>query len=165
MEWCGFFPLTATKGHGAGESRWRFPTRAGDRVLADRGDSTAQGIHHVATAGSRVLVRVNTGSPGLRTTGADPFAPLAPLAAVTSLVRAGAARAWLEVAVEEAVAAGRVGAIRKTPPASRAAPRKLCKEAARKGNRVHPRTLELARPVIVSTPFSEPAFAASQGFR
>ena len=131
-------------------------------MLAHRGDSTGQGIHHVAAAGSRVLVRVNTGSPGLRTTGAGPFDPLV---AVTSLVRAGAARAWLGVAVEEAVAAGRVGALRKTQPASRVAPRKLCKEAARKGNRVQPRTLELARPVIVSTPFSEPAFAASQGFR
>ena len=103
-------------------------------MLADRGDSTAQGIHHVAAAGSRVLVRVNTGSPGLRTTGADPFDPLA---TVTSLERAGAARVWLEVAVEEAVAAGRVGAIRKTQPASRIAQRKLRKEATRKGNQVH----------------------------
>ena len=157
---CDFFKLTATKGHGAGESLLHFPIRAGDHVLADRGYSTAKGIHHVAAAGGHVIVRVNTGSLMLRTTGGAPFDLLA---ALTALERAGAVRSWPVVAVEEAVAvAGRVCAIRKTQQASRIAQRKLRKEAARKGKQVQPRTLEFARYVIVFTTFPESTFAASQ---
>ena len=151
---CDFFQLTATKGHGAGESLLHFPIRAGDHVLADRGYSTAKGIHHVAAAGGHVIVRVNTGSLVLRSTGGAPFDLLA---ALTSLERAGAVRSWPVVAV-----AGRVCAVRKTQQASRLAQRKLRKEAARKGKQVQPRTLEFARYVIVFTTFPEPAFTASQ---
>ena len=71
---CDFFRLTATKGRGAGESLLHFPIRAGDHVLADRGYSTAKDIGHVAAAGGHVIVRVNTRSPVLRTTGGAPWA-------------------------------------------------------------------------------------------
>ena len=67
------------------------------------------------------------------------------------------------VAVEEAVAVpGRVCAIRRTRQAGRIARRKLLRQAARKGKRVQPRTLEFARHVIVFTTFPEPAFTASE---
>ena len=85
-------------------------------------------------AGGHVIVRVNTGSLVLRSTGGAPFDLLA---AVTSLERAGAVESWPGVAVEEAVAVpGRVCAVRKTQQASRLAQRKLRKEAARKGKQV-----------------------------
>ena len=96
----------------------------------------------------------------LRTTGVAPFDPLA---AVTSPERAGAVGSRPVVAVEGAVAApGRVRAIRKTQQAGRTARRKPHKEAARKGRRVQPRTLEFAHHAIVFTTFPEPAFTASE---
>ena len=70
---CDFFKLTGTEGPGTGESLAQFPIRAGDHVLADRGYSTARGIRHVADAGGRLIVRVNTGSLPLCTAGGRPF--------------------------------------------------------------------------------------------
>ena len=59
---CDYFRITAASGAGTGESFAQFPVRHGDFVLGDRGYSTARGIAHVASAGGRVTVRVNTGS-------------------------------------------------------------------------------------------------------
>ncbi len=43
--WGGdFFKLTGTEGAGSGESFQPFPIRAGDYILADRGDATAPGV-------------------------------------------------------------------------------------------------------------------------
>ena len=42
---CDFFKLTATKGGGTGESFSQFAIQKGDYILADRGYSTANGIH------------------------------------------------------------------------------------------------------------------------
>ena len=50
------------RGSGTGESLAQHPVRAGDHVLADRGYSTARGLRHVAEAGGKLIVRVNTGS-------------------------------------------------------------------------------------------------------
>ena len=104
-------------------------------------------------------VRVNTGPPVLRTTGVAPFDPLA---AVTSPERAGAVGSRPVVAV---ATPGRVRAIPKTQRAGRTARRKPHKEAAHKGRRVQPRTLEFARHVIVFTTFPESAFTASEMLR
>ena len=116
---CDFFQLTATKGHGAGESLLHFPIHAGDHVLADRGYSTARGIHHVAAAGGHVIVRVNTGSLVLRSTGAAPFDLLA---ALTSLERVGAVGSWPVVAGQPRPARGppRARAAHRAPPATNA---------------------------------------------
>ena len=86
---CDFFKLTGTEGPGTGESLAQFPIRAGDHVLADRGYSTARGIRHVADAGGRLIVRVNTGSLPLCTTDGRPFDLLA---AVSSVTRLGSVR-------------------------------------------------------------------------
>ena len=88
---CDFFKLTGTEGPGTGESLAQFPIRAGDHVLADRGYSTARGIRHVADAGGRLIVRVNTGSLPLCTAGGRPFDLLA---AVSSVTRPGAVSSW-----------------------------------------------------------------------
>ena len=89
---CDFFKLTGTEGPGTGESLAQFPIRAGDHVLADRGYSTARGIRHVADAGGRLIVRVNTGSLPLCTAGGRPFDLLA---AVSSVTRPGAVSSWV----------------------------------------------------------------------
>ena len=57
--------MTPTRG--AGSRSARFPVRAGDHILADRGYATAAGLRHVSAAGGRITVRVNTGALSFRT--------------------------------------------------------------------------------------------------
>ena len=57
---CDFFKLTETEGVGTGESFTQFAIDEGDYILADRGYSTANGIHHATARKSFVTVRVNT---------------------------------------------------------------------------------------------------------
>ena len=64
---CDFFKLTPTRGPGTGESFSHFPIAPGDFIVAERGDSTANGIGHVVCAGGYVTVRVNTGSLAFHT--------------------------------------------------------------------------------------------------
>ena len=157
---CDFFKLTATEGRGCGESLVHFPIRDGDHVLADRGYSSAAGLHHVVCAGGQVTVRVNTGSLPLRTGDGASFDLLA---ALGGLKRAGSVRSWSVVAVGDGIAvAGRVCAIRKTHEAITLAQRKLRKEAARRGKQVQAQTLAFARYVIVFTTFPEAVFPATQ---
>jgi hypothetical protein len=44
---CDYFKLSASRGAGNGESLRHLPVKAGDCLLADRGYSTASGIHEV----------------------------------------------------------------------------------------------------------------------
>ena len=163
---CDFFKLTRTKGPGSGESLTQFPIRAGDHVMADRGYSTANGIGYVAGAGGQLIVRVNTGALPLRTLRGEPFDLLD---AVTSLKRAGAAKAWsVQVVVDEdnarssRVIAGRVCALRKSAEAIKLAHRKVRKEATRKGKQPQPDTLTFAEYVIVFTTFPATTFSPAE---
>ena len=152
---CDFFHLTATHGQGAGESLTHFPIHEGDHILGDRGYSTAGGIRHVASAGGRIIVRVNTGSLSFRTKEDESFDLLA---AVTSLQRAGAVRSWrVETAgaTDDAGVSGRVCALRKTHEAIRLAHGKLRRKASKKGTQLKPETLRFAEYVIVFTTFPE----------
>ena len=162
---CDFFKLTGTEGPGTGESLAQFPIRAGDHVLADRGYSTARGIRHVADAGGRLIVRVNTGSLPLCTAGGRPFDLLA---AVSSVTRPGAVSSWATMVAAPGddrrpacEVAGRVCVLRKSAEAIRLAHQKIRRDAARKGNQVQPATLRFAEYVIVFTTFPEPPFSAA----
>ncbi len=162
---CDFFKLTGTEGPGTGESLAQFPIRAGDHVLADRGYSTARGIRHVADAGGRLIVRVNTGSLPLCTAGGRPFDLLA---AVSSVTRPGAVSSWATMVAAPGDdrgpacdVAGRVCVLRKSAEAIRLAHQKIRRDAARKGNQVQPATLRFAEYVIVFTTFPEPPFSAA----
>ena len=162
---CDFFKLTGTEGPGTGESLARFPIRAGDHVLADRGYSTARGIHHVVDAGGRLIVRVNTAALPLFTASGRPFDLLA---AVTSVTRPGAVRSWATRVVAAGggggptgAVAGRVCVLRKSAEAIRLAHQKIRRDAARRGHAVQPATLRFAEYVIVFTTFPEPAFSAA----
>ncbi len=149
---CDFFKLTETEGSGTGESFAHVPIREGDYLLADRGYSTAAGIRHVANAGGRVTVRVDTEALTLRTVEDKPFDLLASVQSVRS---AGAVRSWTAKAVDKGggAVAGRVCALRKTEEAIRIAQEGLRKEASRKGTQFQPQTLEFAKYVIVFTTF------------
>ena len=150
----------SASGEGTGESFRHFPVSEGDHVLADRGYSTAAGLGHVASAGGRVTVRVNTGSLRLRTPEGGDFDLLA---RVGGLERAGAVGSWPTVAVGRDVAVpGRVCAVRKSREAVRRAHGKLRRKAAKSGKRTKPETLEFARYVIVFTTFPEAEFGAAE---
>ena len=157
---CDFFRLTKTAGPGTGKSLARFPICARDHVLAGRSYATAQGIRHVADAGGRLIVPVDTGSLQMYTAAGQPFDLLAE---VTSVTRGGAVRSWATtVAVPgddggpPCENEGRVWALRKSPEAIRQAHEQVRGDAAPEGNQVQPATLRFAEYEIVFTTFPEP---------
>ena len=81
----------SAEGAGTGETLLRFPVERDDRMLADRGYSSASGLRHVADCGGHATVRVNTGA--LRLRGAD-GKPFDLRGAVSSLKRAGDVGSW-----------------------------------------------------------------------
>ena len=153
---CDHFGITAATGTGNGESFVRFPIRRDDFVLGDRGYSTARGIAHVAAAGGRVTVRVNTGS--LVFSGHD-GRRFDLLAAVSSLDRAAAVRSWpVATAGASTPVRGRLCAVRKSDTAIRLAHAKLRRQASKSGKKLKPETLEYAKYVILFTTFPESDF-------
>ena len=143
----------------AGESFRRFPVAAGDRLIGDRGHSTASGIARVAESGGRVMVRVNTGSLRFLLPDGSRFDPLA---AVSVLDRPGSV-ASRDVATDgngsAASVDGRVCAIRKSDAATGIALGKLRRKAASDGGTPKPRSLEFAKYVTVFTTFPASRFA------
>ena len=154
---CDFLKLTGTKGAGVREGFAHFPVRTGDHVLADRGYSSAGGIGHVAGAGGRVAVRVNTGSLGF-TEGGRPFDLLGAVSALERPLQVGE---WAVETAGAAAVAGRVCALRKSEEAARLALAKLRLEASRKGRELRPETLAYARHVILFTTFDAGRFSAA----
>ena len=143
---CDFFAVTPARGAGNGEHFTRFPVRAGEYILADRGYATASGLRHVSAAGGWVTVRVtrarrpciartgrrsiclrrcpDCGTPG-RSAGGPPAVP------------------------------GRVCTVRKSVEAARRARKRARREVRRQGSKVKPETLAYANYVIVFTTFPE----------
>ena len=156
---CDFFEVTPARGAGGGEYLARFPVGEGDRILADRGYSTAAGLRHVSAAGGHITVRVNTGGLSLRTLDGASFDLLA---AVSGLRTAGAVGSWPAATAGAVKACGRICAVRKSAAAARA--RKTAhREAQRKGSKVKPETLAFADYVIVFTTFCEKRFSRPRG--
>ena len=153
---CDFFEVTPTRGAGSAEYLARFPVRPGDHILADRGYATAAGIGHVAAAGGRIAVRVNTGALPLRTPEGARFDLLA---ALSGLRRAGAVGCWPAAA---GGVHGRVCAVRKSTQAAARARKRARREAKRQGSEVKPATLAYADYVIVFTTFCERSFGAGE---
>lgn len=151
---CDQFKLTWTEGPGTGESLKQFPIAAGDCILADRGYSTGSGIRHVAEAGGRVTVRVNTGSLLWNQETEDPLELVDWVKPLQAPGVIGAVSAGAVVRQSEPVP-GRVCALRKTDEAIRLAQAKIRREASSKGRQVQPATLELAQYVILFTTMPE----------
>jgi len=155
---CDFFKITGSKGEGTGESFFQYSIKKGDYIIADRGYSTAPGIHHVVSKKAYVMVRVNTSSLPLLDSQGDPF-PL--LSSVTAIQRAGSACSWpvLIPSRSGATTPGRLCAIRKTEEAIKLAHDRLRKNAQKKGNSINPETFEYAKYVIVYTNYPEDQFS------
>jgi hypothetical protein len=155
---CDFFKLTATKGKGTGESFFQYSIKKGDYIIADRGYSTASGIHHVVSKKAYVMVRVNTQALPMLNLKLQHF-PL--LKNVQSVKEAGTIRSWKVLIPDRKgeYVKGRVCVIRKSNEAIKLAQEKINREAQKKRRSVKPETLEYAKYVIVFTNFSEASFS------
>jgi len=159
---CDYFKLTATKGEGTGESFFQYSIKRGDYIIADRGYSTASGIHHVAgTREAFVTVRVNTKALSIQDHELNKF-PL--LESIQSIKSAGHLKSW-EVLIPgkgNAMVAGRICAIRKTNEAIELAIKKLKREASKHGNKIEPDTFEYAKYIVVFSNWPKERFSDAQ---
>jgi hypothetical protein len=160
---CDFFKLTATKGRGTGESFFQYSIKRGDYIIADRGYSTASGIHHVVkTRKAFVMVRVNTKSLPILDFESRKF-PL--LERMQSIKNAGDLRSW-EVLIpgkgDATTVSGRICAIRKSNEAIELAIKKLKRDASKHGHKIEPETFEYAKYVIVFTNWPKDSFSDAQ---
>lgn len=156
---CDFFKITPVKGAGTGESFFQYSIKKGDYIIADRGYSTAAGVHHVASKKAYVLVRVNTASLPVHDLKGNPFPFLNTLNG--SLKKPGIVGSW-NVSIPSrsgAVVEGRICAIRKTEEAIKLAHERIRLIARRKNKKTKPETFEYAKYVIVFTNFSEERFS------
>ena len=158
---CDYFKITPSKGTGSGESFFQYSIKKGDYIIADRGYSTAPGIHHVASKGAKVMVRVNTSSLPLADAAGQPFDLLQAVATITT---AGTVRSWpVQVRSRKGdVVEGRICAIRKTEQAIEIAHERIRKNANRKGTSTNPETFEYAKYVIVFTNYPEQLFSEAE---
>jgi hypothetical protein len=155
---CDFFKLTATKGEGTGESFFQYSIKKGDHIIADRGYSTASGIHHIASKKAYVMVRVNTQSLPLLTLNCQSF-PL--LKNVQSIDIAGTIKSWqvLIPGRKDEFVKGRICVIRKSNEAIKMTQDKIHRDAQRKRKSVKPETLEYAKYVIIFTNYPETSYS------
>ncbi len=155
---CDFFKLTTTKGKGTGESFFQYSIKKDDYIIADRGYSTASGIHHVVSKKAYVMVRVNTQSLPILNLKYQRF-PL--LKNVQTVKRAGTIRSWnvLIPGRKKEYVGGRICIIRKSNEAIKIAQDKILREAKKKSRSTKPETLEYAKYVIVFTNFAEDSFS------
>jgi hypothetical protein len=160
---CDHFTITPTEGEGTGESLDQFPIEAGDYIIADRGYSRAAGIHHAASRGAFVCVRLNAVSVVLLDADGNPFDLVGSLRPLT---RSGAIEAWSVLLPSpntgEPPLPGRICAIRKSKEAIRLAHKKLRRRASKKGHKLQPETLFLAQYVIVLTTFPGEHFSPAE---
>jgi len=154
---CDFFKLTATKGKGTGESFFQYSIKKGDFIIADRGYSTAAGIHHVSSKGAYVMVRVNTQSLPILDCKGRKFNLLEKVGAIS---KTGVLKSWRVLIPNRAgeIVEGRICVIRKTDEAIKIAQEKIKKEGRKKCRSTMPATLEYAKYVIVFTTFPEDSF-------
>jgi hypothetical protein len=155
---CDFFKLTATKGEGTGESFFQYSIKKGDYIIADRGYSTASGIHHVVSKKAYVIVRVNTSSLPILDLKGQPF-PL--LKKVTAIKKPGIVTSWnvLIPARSGETIKGRICVIRKTEEAIKLAHEKLKKEAQKKGRSTKSETFEYAKYIVVFSNYPQDCFS------
>lgn len=158
---CDFFKLTATKGKGTGESFFQYSIKKGDYIIADRGYSTASGIHHVVSKKAYVMVRVNTQNLPILNLKCQKFSLLKNVQAIK---KAGTVRSW-DVLIPGGSGKnvrGRICVIRKSNEAIKIAHAKLRRKAQKNGHALQPETLEYAKYVIVFTNYPDDSFSDNE---
>ncbi len=158
---CDFFKLTPTKGKGTGESFFQYSIKASDYIIADRGYSTASGIHHVVFKKADVIVRVNTSSLPIWD---EQKRPVVLLDLLSPLQQAGDVKSSKVLIPNRkgSTVKGRLCVVRKTNTAIDLAHKKIKTNASKKGTVPKPETLEYAKYVIVFSTFPESRFSDIQ---
>jgi Transposase DDE domain len=152
--------LTQAEG---GETFFRFEFDPGEVVVADRGYANRPGLAHVVEAGAEFIVRLNSSSVPLQQPGGGEFRLLETLRTLPE----GQAQAFdLEIQPDprEHLAAlpVRLAAVRKSEEAAEEARKKALREAAHKGQKLKPETLELTGYVLVLTSTTATDFSAEE---
>jgi len=137
-----------TDKHG-GEALARTPMCAGDVMLADRNYLSPSGLAAVHAAGAAIIVRLRWRHLELRDHAGSPFRALGHC----RRLRVGEVRDWPVTAVDDAgrQIAGRVVAIRLSKLLAAQSQRRSERRAARKAQKVNPKTIEAANYVMVFT--------------
>jgi len=157
---CDHLSLTAVRGVGVGEKLNRFPARAGDLILADRGLCTPRGIADLVQQGAHLIVRVNTGALPLETSKGRPF-PLE--RELQKLPQAGDIGEWdVRTVSKQKRIAGRLCVLRKSETQARRALRKIHRKSQQGGPGAKAETLTYARYVIVFTTLPAQDLSAGQ---
>lgn len=154
---CDYFRITPSRGQGNGESLSALPVKAGDCLLADRGYSTAHGIHQVVSQKADVIVRLNPQGIRLLDALGNLFSWQQCLERIE---RPGQIRQWQAfIPLEKRSAVeGRICAIRKSEQATQLALQKLQKKVTKNGLALEPDTLLFAGYVLVFTTLPEVEF-------
>ena len=155
---CDFFKVTPTKGRGTGESFFQYSIKDGDYIIADRGYSTAPGIHHAVSKKAHVMVRVNTSSLPIWDVQQRPVVLLEFL---EPLKKPGAVKS-LKVLIPNrkgSTVQGRLCVVRKSNAAIELAHKKIKANASKKGTAIKPETLEYAKYVIIFSTYPESRFS------
>jgi hypothetical protein len=155
---CDYFRLTAVRGKGSGESLKLLPVKAGDCLLADRGYSTASGIHEVVDQKADVILRLNP--QGIRLLSAEGI-PFSWFESLEGLNRCGQIKQWTVLVPFEGRSAvvGRVCALRKSKQASQLAHKRLREKVHKNNVALEPETLLFADYVLVFTTLPEAEFS------
>jgi hypothetical protein len=156
---CDYFKLSASRGEGNGESLSHLPVRAGDCLLADRGYSTAQGIHEITTQKAELILRLNPQGIRILSPEGVPFPFAERLQAIT---RPGQVEQWsaLVPLTGRTPVMGRVCVVRKSEQATRLALKKLQRKAFKNNAALEPQTLLYAAYVLVFSTLPEAEFSA-----
>lgn len=152
---CDHFELTPVEGTGTGESLKRYDVRAGDHLLADRGYSSAQGLHHVVSNGAHATVRLCPQRVRLHTPAGGDFNLEQSLRSLQKTNQEGSWAALISDAKGAHRVAGRICALRKSEAAIQIAKRKIERRAARRGNTIMEQTWLYAEYVMVFTTVPE----------
>lgn len=156
---CDYFKLTATEGKGSGESLRQFPFKAGEHILADRGYSTASGVHYTVNKGAFLTVRWNPQSLPITETNGGDFRLIQKLKSIRKTGKVAAWKVLIPWQSETPVMA-RLCIIRKSKEAIALAQKKLRRNASKQGTALQPETLLYAEYVMVLSTFPESCFPA-----
>lgn len=158
---CDYFRLSSLSGSGAGETLSPIPVQAGDCLLADRGYSSARGIHEVVSQGADVIVRLNPRAIRVL----DPGAQLFPwVEALQSIRGPGDIKQWaVQISLRDGtLVPGRLCVIAKSQQATERACKKLRKKAYEQRIALEAETLLYAGYVLVFTTLTQSELSAER---
>jgi hypothetical protein len=158
---CDYFRLSSTSGSGAGESLSPIPVQAGDCLLADRGYSSARGIHQVVSQGADVILRLNPRAIRVLDTEGHSFKWIQ---ALQSIGGPGEIKQWsARISLRDGTQVpGRICVIAKSQQATERACKKLRKKAYEQRIALEADTLLYAGYILVFTTLADTELSAGQ---